>query len=224
MKSIISWNMYYKSAPVNAWNIVLILWLNYLMYEMRWHCTIKAWSLLIHEISSYLKKWKGSTEKLFNISTSSCIPKDKYKFHWTQSPQKLQDFNLYSFIRTSWQNLWYRHPAKLKEQKLPSSSWYLLSLWGTLHSAKTEWLRILPQSCQRLQGHNATTENYAWQAQTWTEPRYQKRPQGKPECRKILPETGVEAWNLFTSWKTTSTTEVSKPVNLSEYKKIPLVI
>jgi len=76
---------------------------------------------------------------------------------------------------------------------LPSSSGYLLALWGTLYSAKTEWLRILLQSCRRLQDHKATTENYAWQAQTWTEPRYQKRPQGKPECRTILPETGVEA-------------------------------
>jgi len=66
--------------------------------------------LLIHKIPSYFKKWKGSTEKLFNISTSYWIPEDKYKFHWIQSPRKLQDFNLYSFIRTSWQNLWYWDP------------------------------------------------------------------------------------------------------------------
>jgi hypothetical protein len=150
------------------------------MYEIRWHFNIEAWYLLIHEIPSYLKKWKGSTEKLFNTSTSYCIPEDKYEFHWIQSLGNLQDFNLYSFIR---ENLLYWDPAKLKEQKLPSSSGYLLTLWGTLHSAKTEWLRILLQSCQR--GHKATTENYAWQAYTRAEPRYQKRSQGKSECRTI---------------------------------------
>ena len=81
-----------KSTPLNAWNIALILRFNYSMYEMRRHFTIKVWYLLIHEIPSYLKKWKGSTEELFNISTSYCIPEDKYKFHWIQSPRKLQDF------------------------------------------------------------------------------------------------------------------------------------
>jgi hypothetical protein len=158
-----------KLTPVNAWNIVIILWFLYLMCEMRWHFNIKVCYLLFHETPSYLKKWKGSNEKLFNTSTSYCIPKDKDEFHWILSLQKIQDFNLYSFIRTSWQNLWYWDPVKLKQYKLPSNSGYLLALWGTLHSAKTEWLRIWIQSCQRIKGHMATTENYTWQAQTCTE-------------------------------------------------------
>jgi hypothetical protein len=107
-------------------------------------------------------EWKVSTKGPFNTLTSYSIPNGMHKFTLAY-----QDHLTESVVERLHKTITEEVTFQLQDIFLPP--------WGTLHYAKTEWLRVLLQSCRRFKGHMARTEDHAWQAQTWRRTRCQMR-------------------------------------------------